>query len=81
MYIVGKALFGLAILAYGTALWYMGSVTAEILSDLGNAIMLATAVLLLLGLTKRRYYRKIPSCGLLRRALIIPTNRAKTLKR
>ena len=54
MYIVGKALFGLAILAYGTALWYMGSVTAEILSDLGNAIMLATAVLLLLGLTKKK---------------------------
>jgi hypothetical protein len=32
----------------------MGSVTAEILSDLGNAIMLATAVLLLLGLTKKK---------------------------
>jgi hypothetical protein len=54
MYTVGKALFGMGILAYGTALCYIGSVTAEILSDLGNAIMLGTAVLLLLGLTKKK---------------------------
>jgi len=53
MYIVGKALFGLGILAYVIALCYMGSVTAEIFSDLGNGIMLGTAVLLLLGLTKK----------------------------
>ena len=53
MFNIACGLFGMALLAYISALCMMGTVPAEILSDVGNAIMLGTAVLLLLGLTKR----------------------------
>ena len=41
------------ILAYAGAALSMGSIQAEILADAGNGIMLSTAVLLLIGQSKR----------------------------
>ena len=52
MHKVGKILFILGILAYLGALCSVGSIYGEILSDVGNGIMLSTSVMLLLGLTK-----------------------------
>ena len=54
MFHTACALFGAALLAYAAALCVMGSVAAEILSDVGNAILLGTAVLLLLRLTSKQ---------------------------
>jgi len=41
------ALFGLGLVAYGVALFNIGIDTGETASDIGNAAMLITAVLLL----------------------------------
>ncbi len=48
------ALFGLGFLFYVTAAFFTGSGTGETLSDIGNAVMLTTAVLLLLRLSHSR---------------------------
>lgn len=53
MFELCSVLFGMGLFAYAIALLNMGSVYAEILSDAGNGIMLSTAVLLLLNLTRR----------------------------
>jgi hypothetical protein len=47
-------LFGLGFLTYVAAAFNIESSTGETLSDIGNAIMLSTAVLLLLRLSSRR---------------------------
>ena len=53
MYTIACILFSLGIIAYVVALSFMGSVMSEISSDIGNAIMHVTAVLLLLALTRK----------------------------
>ena len=60
MFVVACVFFGLALIAYAGALCFMGSVVAEILSDVGNAIMLGTTVLLLLRLTKKQMKHEPP---------------------
>jgi hypothetical protein len=48
-------LFGLGFLVYvAAALFFIGEPTGETLSDVGNALMLTTAVLLLLRLSAKR---------------------------
>jgi hypothetical protein len=48
-------LFGLGFLTYlVAAAFFIGDPTGETVSDIGNAIMLTTAVLLLLRLSSRR---------------------------
>ena len=47
-------LFGLGFLFYVAATFFIGASTGETLSDIGNAVMLTTAVLLLLRLSRSR---------------------------
>jgi len=47
-------LFGLGFLFYAAAAFFIGASTGETLSDVGNAVMLTTAVLLLLRLSHSR---------------------------
>ncbi len=49
-----SGLFIAGLSAYAVALFLMGSMVAEIFSDIGNAIMLITAVLLLLRLSSEK---------------------------
>jgi hypothetical protein len=46
-------LFGLGFLFYVAALFFIGASTGETLSDIGNAVLLITAVLLLLRLSHK----------------------------
>ncbi|MHC4141600.1 MAG: hypothetical protein ACYTA3_09030 [Planctomycetota bacterium] len=48
------ALFGLGFLFYVAAAFFVGASTGETLSDIGNAVMTTTAVLLLLRLSRQR---------------------------
>jgi hypothetical protein len=47
-------LFGLGFLFYVAAAFFIDSGTGETLSDIGNAVMLTTSVLLLLRLSRSR---------------------------
>ena len=57
MLYLGYCLFAAAMVAYWEAFMNMGFGTGEILSDVGNAILLSTAVLLLLRLTWKQMDR------------------------
>ena len=48
------ALFGIDFLFYVAAAFFIDASTGETLSDIGNAVMLTTAVLLLLRLSRSR---------------------------
>jgi len=48
------ALFVIGLACYVTAVFFIGDNTGETLSDIGNAILLVTAVILLLRLSGQR---------------------------
>lgn len=50
MRIVCQVMFALGLCSYCAALFYMGSASGEIYSDIGTALLLTTAVLLLFRL-------------------------------
>ncbi len=52
MILVCYVLFGLGLVAYGFALAFIGASAGETYSDVGNAFMLLTAVLLLFQLVR-----------------------------
>jgi len=58
MLYLGYCLFTAALVAYWAAFINRGLIKGEILSDIGDGIMLSTTVLLLLRLTKKQMERE-----------------------
>jgi hypothetical protein len=55
-----SVLFAIGVLFFGAATFFIGSSTGETLSDVGNAVLLITAVLLLLRLSTKGSPRSAP---------------------